>query len=321
MGKEKKIFWQRSHMIMIFAIICTMFWGSATPAIKIGYELLNISSNDIATKMVFAGIRFTFAGLILLMIFVILQKKKEIIKKEDCYPYMIMGILTCIQYICFYIGLTYTTGVKGSLFSATNGFIVVLVSPIIYKSEKLTCNKIIGCITAVIGLVCVTIGGEVQELIQFTIKGEGLVIAASLIHAISFYLTKEFARIRDPKLIAAWQLFIGGLLLWVIGAMRGGKITSFSIETFLIIAYLAMASALAFTFWNILMAYNKVSSVSMYNLFTPVFGILLSGLVLNEVILTWQNICALSLISLGIWLVNSSKAVHLFDFRMKRKFE
>ena len=56
----------RPHIIVISAIICTLLWGSAFPGVKIGYKLFGITSGDIPSYILFAGIRFLIAGIITL---------------------------------------------------------------------------------------------------------------------------------------------------------------------------------------------------------------------------------------------------------------
>lgn len=318
-NSENKNFWQLPVVVAVFAIFCTALWGSATPAIKIGYEILAVDSTDLGAKMVFAGLRFTLAGFLVLLFMGVKLKKVKLFEKRDILPYGIMGLVTTVQYICFYIGLTYTTGAKGSLFSSINGFIIVLISPLIYKSEKLNANKIVGCIVAVIGLVLITMDGGVQEFSGFTFMGEGMVIGCSFFHAVSFYLTKAFAKTRRAEVIAGWQLFLGGVVLLAIGTMIGGDLEITSFAGGAVIVYLALVSSLAFVFWGILITHNKISSVSMYNLFTPIFGTLLSGIVLAELIFTWQNISSLVLVSLGVWLVNTSSKVFCTKKQMEFK--
>ncbi len=306
MGNKENSLWTNKAFIAFMAIICTALWGSATPAIKIGYDVFAIESGDIATKLVFAGIRFVLAGVLVLLFITVKDKKFPTVKKEHWLGISGLSIVqTTLQYIFFYIGLTYTTGAKGSLFSAVSGFIVVLVAPLVYKSEKLTYNKILGCLLAVIGLVLITMDGDVQELAGFKLIGEGFVIVSSLCNAVSFFLTKRLAKNVDAKTIAGWQLFIGGLLLLALGLVLGGKITFAMPSAYVIMMYLAVLSSVSYAIWSILLANNPVSSVSMYHLFTPIFGTALSGLLLNENILTWQNISALLLVSAGVWFVNA----------------
>ncbi len=62
MKKEK--FLTNGWVVAIGAIISCALWGSAFPCIKIGYKLLNIASDNVSTQILFAGVRFTLAGVL-----------------------------------------------------------------------------------------------------------------------------------------------------------------------------------------------------------------------------------------------------------------
>lgn len=67
---------------------------------------------------------------------------------------------------------------------------------------------------------------------------------------------------------------------------------------------MAALSAVAFTVWTYLLSHNPVSSVSIYNLLIPVFGTVLSGIFLQENIMTWTHLISIVLVCMGIVLVN-----------------
>lgn len=52
----------RKNVVYVCAAFCCLLWGSAYPAIKSGYDLFQIATDDIPSKIVFAGYRFLFAG-------------------------------------------------------------------------------------------------------------------------------------------------------------------------------------------------------------------------------------------------------------------
>ena len=56
------------------ALICTLLWGSAFPAVKSGYALFGIG-DEVACKLFFAGWRFMLAGIAVLVISVITSRK------------------------------------------------------------------------------------------------------------------------------------------------------------------------------------------------------------------------------------------------------
>ena len=89
---------------------------------------------------------------------------------------------------------------------------------------------------------------------------------------------------------------------------RGGKgITTMA--GILLILYLALLSALAYSLWGLLLKYNPMSKVAVYGFATPVLGVFLSILLLNEggQALSFQNIIALVCVSIGVLIVNVVK--------------
>ena len=78
-----KNFFTKPLNILLLAIVSTALWGSAIPVIKIGYEAYHIEGNDVASKLLFAGIRFFFAGLIVVIYDCIIKKKIVIPRKDE----------------------------------------------------------------------------------------------------------------------------------------------------------------------------------------------------------------------------------------------
>ena len=93
-----------------------VFVGSAIPVIKTGYRFLHVDSSDIASQIVFAGVRFTLAG-ILVLIFASIREKKVMIPDKEILKYAVPVCLaqTVGQYFFFYIGVANTSGVKGGI--------------------------------------------------------------------------------------------------------------------------------------------------------------------------------------------------------------
>ena len=109
----------------------------------------------------------------------------------------------------------------------------------------------------------------------------------------------------DPLILTGYQLFLGGSLLLVTGCLQGGSLGQISGKGVLLFAYLVFISAAGFGIWTLLIKYNEVTKISIFNCLTPVFGTLLSGIFLSEDILKMKNLLALLLVVAGIYLVNS----------------
>ena len=106
--------------VMIFvAMICCFLWGSAFSCIKIGYKMFGISGNDISSQILFAGIRFTIAG-VMVVIVESIRQRKFVKPKYPRYIATLSAFQTVIQYLFFYVGLAHTTGVKSSILHHSN---------------------------------------------------------------------------------------------------------------------------------------------------------------------------------------------------------
>ncbi|MBP5376254.1 MAG: EamA/RhaT family transporter, partial [Bacteroidaceae bacterium] len=59
---------QRPIWVVAFALTAAMAWGWAFPLIKVGFNAFGITADMTGSKMLFAGIRFAAAGLIVLAV-------------------------------------------------------------------------------------------------------------------------------------------------------------------------------------------------------------------------------------------------------------
>lgn len=293
-------------VVFLLASLCCLLWGSAYPAIKNGYTLFNIAANDIPSKLVFAGWRFALAGLVLLAI-AALGKKALRLDRRTMGQVSLLGLTqTSLQYVFFYIGLAYATGVKSSIMNATGTFFSVLLAHHIYKNDRLSVNKVLGCIVGFIGVMVVNFSDGLLNF-DFTLLGEGfIVIAAFVLSAASIYGKRVSQRV-DSVVLTGYQLAIGGLTLLLIGFATGGTLTGFTLKSTALMVYLVVLSSVAFSLWTLLLKYNRVSMVTVFNFMIPVFGTALSALFLDEHFWELKNGVALLLVCLGIWLVTKEE--------------
>lgn len=296
----------RRKVVFLVATLCCLLWGSAYPAIKNGYALFNIAPGDIASKLVFAGWRFVFAGLVLLAIAAIGRKALRLDRRTLGQVTLLGLSQTSLQYVFFYIGLAYATGVKSSIMNATGTFFSVLLAHYIYKNDRLSFNKALGCVVGFAGVMVVNFSAGLLSF-DFTLLGEGfIVIAAFVLSAASIY-GKKVSQHVDSVVLTGYQLAIGGLALLLGGLAAGGTLSGFTLKSTALLAYLVVLSSAAFALWTILLKYNRVSMVTVFNFMIPVFGTVLSALFLDEKILEWKNVAALVLVCGGIWLVTKEE--------------
>lgn len=301
-----KVWLQKTYIAAFLAGFCCFLWGSAFPCIKLGYALMGISAHAVNDQILYAGCRFTLAGILVIIIGSFLNQKFLIPKKSSLSKIGILSLVqTVLQYLLFYIGLANTTGVKASIIEGTNVFIAVLVASLIFRQETLDIRKIAGCILGFLGVVIVNLGnGGLNASIKLT--GEGFILLSTVAYAFSSVLIKRFSEQENPVVLSGYQFFAGGLVMIFAGLLMGGTIGSFSLEGFALLCYLAFISATAYTLWGILLKYNPVSKIAVFGFMNPVFGVLLSAVLLQETQQAFggKSLIALVLVCAGIYVVN-----------------
>lgn len=299
---------QKTIVVVSLAVLANMLWGSAAPAIKTGYRLFEVAADDIASLILFAGVRFFLAGILAIIIGSIINGNVILPTKSSLPKICVLALFqTIIQYILFYIGCAHASGTKVTIASSTGAFLSILVSALLFRQEKLTARKILGCVLGFTGVVLVNLSPELD--FNMSLIGEGLVILSTCAFAISNAFTKLFSRTENPVMLCGYQFILGGAVLTALGFFMGGRLSFPGVGGLVLILYLAMISAVAFSCTSILMKYNPVSRVSIFGFLNPMFGVTLSILILKESGQEFgiKGLIALILVCIGVFVVNYQK--------------
>ena len=307
--RKKQSVFSNTLVMTLVALLCCALWGSATPAIKTGYKLLRV--DGVASIMLFAGMRFFLAGILTVIIFSAAEKKILIPKKENISRILtVSAFQTVIQYIFFYLGLAYTSGVKGTVASGSGAFFSVLIASLIFKQEKLTFKKIFACVIGFLGILIMNFDGLSLNGGVLDLMGVGFVLLSTVSSSFSSVLTKKYSAYESPVVISGYQFMVGGLFMAIIGFSFGGRVYIDSVGGALDLVYLALLSAIAYSLWGILLKHNPVSRVTGVNFMTPIFGVLLTLLFLPDEpsnVTPWGLVITLVLICSGILMLNYRK--------------
>ena len=304
MIKFNETFLQKTLVVWLGALVCCALWGSAFPCIKIGYALMDISSSDVATQIYYAGIRFTLAG-VLAIVLGSITSRTFIVPSAKALPKVAALSLfqTVLQYLFFYVGLAHASGVNASIIEGLNVFVAIFIAGILFRMEKVTIKKIVGCVIGFSGVVFITLSGGSVGAISFL--GEGFVFFSTIAYALSSVLLKRFSKTENAVMLSGYQFLLGGLFMTIVGRIFGGHFTVVNNESMYMLLYLAFVSAIAYTIWGTLLKYNPVSKVAVFGFMNPVFGVILSTLLLNETdAFSLGAIISLALVCAGIYICN-----------------
>lgn len=304
MDKKEKIM-TKTPVVWFGALLCCALWGSAFPCIKIGYDLFHIPSEAVASQILFAGYRFTLAGILAILLGSALKKKWLLPQKESLGNIVKLCMLqTVAQYLFFYIGLAKTTGVKASIIEGVSVFVAIFVASLIFHQEELTAKKLIGSMIGFAGVVLVNAAGSGVSM-GFRFTGEGFIFLSTVAYAFSSVCLKIYSEREDPIVLSGYQFVAGGLIMVIVGLLMGGRLTEWNVRGVSMLLYLAAVSAVAYSLWGVLLKYNPVSKVSVFGFMNPVFGVILSAVLLHEgESLGLMSILSLLLVCAGIYIVN-----------------
>lgn len=303
---QKKNTLTKTGIVALLACVCCILWGSAIPVIKTGYRLMEVDAADTASQIVFAGVRFTLAGL-LVLIFASIREKKVLIPDRTILKYAVPVCLaqTVGQYFFFYIGVAHTSGVKGGIITRLGNFIAILMSCLIVRNERMTGKKMAGCVLGFAGVVVINLMGKSLDM-GFTLTGEGFILISQVAYGISTILINIYSKKVSPVVLSGTQFTMGGIVLTLIGVGMGGHLGNVTAVGAVVIFYLAMVSAVAYTLWSVLLAWNDVSKVAIFGFVNPLCSVILSALILGEVKQAFNtgSLAALLLVCAGIYIVN-----------------
>jgi len=310
MQDTTKPFLTRTTVLYLLALVSCMLWGSAFPSIKAGYVLFDIAKGDTASQILFAGMRFILSGLLTIAIFSITGRRFLLPPKGGFGKVAKLSLVqTVAQYLFFYIGLAGTTAAKSSIISGTGTILAILFASFLFRQERFTRAKLAGSLLGFAGIVTINLN-FINLSPSMTFTGEGFILFSTVAYALSSAMIRLYAKEADPVALSGYQFLLGGGVLAVAGLLMGGSLHFSGAASVIILIYLGLISAVAYTLWALLLKHNPVSRVAVFGFMSPVFGVLFSMLFLKEdgQATMAQTVLSLALVSAGIIIINKFHA-------------
>ena len=92
-----------SHPVgsLILALVVCALWGSLFPFIKIGYNAFHIDGGDIPSVLLFAGLRFTVCGALLVAFFSAGKHERRLPARSDLLPILAVALSSIVLHYAF----------------------------------------------------------------------------------------------------------------------------------------------------------------------------------------------------------------------------
>lgn len=305
MNQQQTSIFQRPVWVTLFALTAAIAWGWAYPLIKLGFQEFCITPDMTGSKMLFAGIRFSVSGLIVLAIARKAGRKFAVRSSAGWWFVLLFALLnTTLHYTFFYIGLSHAPGARSAILNSLSVFSVVILACVFFKSDKMTSRKVLGCVLGFAGILALNLGGAASG--RFTFMGDGMIILNALCGASASLLTRGLGRRVDVFVGTGYSLALGGVLLVIPGLILGGTLPRVTLWGIIILLLLIAISTVGFSLYNKLLTCNPVGKVAIYNSLIPVVGAITSCLCLGETFY-WKYVLAGGLATAGIYIINKGK--------------
>jgi len=281
--------------ITLTIVLCAI-WGGAFVGIK-------ISTLDMP-PLGSGAIRFGLTSVVLLL-WARYQRVSLRYGAAEIKSLAVLSIMFLYINITAYIGTSLTTSGRATVFFYTQPLFLALLAPYFLPGDSLTARKISGLGVALCGLIALFFtklaGGH-----ESTLLGDIIVLSGALVSAFSSIATKRTAGRIHPVALICWQSWLSwpvlGLLSWWLEAGRPFALTGRAIAAIL---YLGLVSAaFGFVAFAWLLQRNTATRVTALTFLTPVFGVVYSWFLLNEMLTPIQLLGVLG-VCLGVYVVNS----------------
>jgi drug/metabolite transporter (DMT)-like permease len=267
------------YFVFLPVLLCALLWGSAFPAIKMVYTHWAESGVevDIFDRWLFAGVRFTVAGLGLLLI------AKKPWAEWQATPKKWLALLavsqTLLQYLFFYLGLSLSSGSLSALMASTGSFWWMILAPVmlgtVWPNLRQWFILVVGAIGVALAVYAPGSGAGSPLL------GAICIMLATFFGAIGIIVVSKVKATMGSRAATGFALFLGGVGLCLVAAPAWGHITLlFDGYVIVVTAWLALVSALAFAVWNHLSTQYPVPLLASCRFLIPVSGVLQSLLFL-----------------------------------------
>lgn len=216
---------------------------------------------------------------------------------------------TVLNYILFYKGMDLVPGAIGAIVIGSQPLIIALTAALMIKEETLNLRKVSIIIIGISGVILVSLGRQGLKLgTAGELLGVIMILGANTCSAISNVVVSKKGKGINPFVLSSFSLLAGGLLIWLLSLLteppfiypRGEGAVTYWIS----LGWLSFMSSVAFTIWYILLQRPgvKVSDLNFYKFIIPVFGAIISWLLIEGERPQWLTITGMVVITASLIL-------------------
>lgn len=228
------------------------------------------------------------SGVLLYVVFGINKNIGTFIRKNITLISIVGLSQTFGLYLFFYLGINIVPSSIAAIVLGISPLLAGVISHLTFKNDKLTVKSITAMIMGVIGITVLSLS---RRTIEGDIKleelwGICLLLVGSVLSIMGNVFVAKDSKSVNPFLLNAGQLFMGGMILFLVGLPFENfpQLTKLPLKFYLVLAWLSLLSACAFSLWFYLLQLPevKVSALNMWKFIIPVFGAIFSWILIDS---------------------------------------
>lgn len=284
--------------IIALVLLLALLWGGNSVAIKIGLE-------DIPPLML-AGFRFVI-GIAAVTGWALFQRVRIRMEPGELVPLLYISFIFFLQIIALNVGTHYTTSSRSIVLNSTYPLFTTLLAHFMVRGDRLTVLKTLGILLAFAG-VTVTYMESLNLASRDYLLGDTVVLASGALLGLRVVTTKVLVQSIHPYRLLIWSMLISLPWFFILSLVfeRGWEYqVSLSSVTAILYQGLVVAG-FCFVAWTSILRHYRASRLVVLFFVTPLFGVVLSNLLLDET-LGVELVSGAVLVAAGIYLVNRTK--------------
>jgi len=288
----------RKTAISLLLVLISLIWAGSFIAVKV--------TVDEIPPIHLGFLRFLVATPIMILLIFLLKKDRRIPIKKELPSLIVLGLTgVTLLYLFQFIGIEYTTASTSSVLISTNVIFIILLSTAFLK-EAFSFKKTFGVVLSFVGVATVIFAQSNNETISFNnqfIIGCVLVLLSAFCWASYSVVGKKLLAKYDPFTVTTYAFVFGTVMfLPFVFFDMVSVIQSVSFDGWMAVLYLAvLCSVFGYVAWYYVLSKVDAGKAAVFLNFIPLFTIMLSLLLINEV----PNLVFLvgaSLIIFGVYL-------------------
>lgn len=281
---------------VVTLLVLAMVWGANMAFVKLAQRQV--------TPLFMCGIR-SLVATICLYLWMKYKREKIFPSKVLAWHGAVVGLLFGGEFAFIYVALKFTTASSTYILLYTAPFFAAIGAHVCLKGDRLSINKLLGLIIAFLG-VAILLRGSLK-FVWSTLKGDVFALTGGFLWGMtSVYVKRFLADKAKPTQVLFYQLYFSTPLLFAMSfLLEENYIMGFSSLTLYSILYQSIVVAfISYLCWFRLINSYQVSILHAFSFFTPVFGVIISGILMLKEPLRLNTLVALIMVSIGTMISN-----------------